>query len=145
MIYPVTLQTTVQDICSILGFESLYLQIGGFKIRQALVYFYKIFVKKFILFFVLHIIAYLQNSSLVLSVLQYFILKITDYDVKRKCYSTYYFFDHFLFAYSNLTAGECPLQLQNEILSNIGYETQAERMAIGAATHLLHLFCFFIG
>ncbi|EFO13374.1 hypothetical protein LOAG_15154 [Loa loa] len=35
LIYPVTLQTTVQDICSILGFESLYLQIGGSKIRRA--------------------------------------------------------------------------------------------------------------
>ncbi|KAM3715892.1 Uncharacterized protein ACO02O_11806 [Dirofilaria immitis] len=32
LIYPVTLQTTVQDICSILGFEGLYLQIGGYKI-----------------------------------------------------------------------------------------------------------------
>uniref|UniRef100_A0A1I8EVX6 UBX domain-containing protein n=1 Tax=Wuchereria bancrofti TaxID=6293 RepID=A0A1I8EVX6_WUCBA len=36
LIYPVTLQTTVQDICSILGFESLYLQIGGCKIRQVI-------------------------------------------------------------------------------------------------------------
>ncbi|CAG9536191.1 unnamed protein product [Cercopithifilaria johnstoni] len=78
LIYPATLQTTVQDICSILGFESLYLQIGGSKI-------------------------------------------------------------------SNLTAGAYPLQLQNQILSNIGYETQAECMAAGDALHLTHLFCFFIG
>ncbi|EJW80099.1 hypothetical protein WUBG_08992, partial [Wuchereria bancrofti] len=34
LIYPVTLQTTVQDICSILGFESLYLQIGGCRPEQ---------------------------------------------------------------------------------------------------------------
>ncbi|VIO92581.1 Uncharacterized protein BM_BM8058 [Brugia malayi] len=78
LIYPVTLQTTVQDICSVLGFESLYLQIGGCKI-------------------------------------------------------------------SNLSAGEYPLQLQNEFLLNIGYETQSECMAVGDATHLTHLFCFFIG
>uniref|UniRef100_A0A915PXJ7 PPM-type phosphatase domain-containing protein n=1 Tax=Setaria digitata TaxID=48799 RepID=A0A915PXJ7_9BILA len=78
LIYPVTLRTTVQDICSILGFESLYLQIGGSRI-------------------------------------------------------------------SNLTAGTCPLQLQNQILSNIGYETQAECMDIGDAAHLTHIFCFFIG
>uniref|UniRef100_A0A0R3RN63 UBX domain-containing protein n=1 Tax=Elaeophora elaphi TaxID=1147741 RepID=A0A0R3RN63_9BILA len=78
LIYPVTLQTTVQDICSILGFESLFLQIGGCKI-------------------------------------------------------------------SNLSMGDYPLQLQNQILTNIGYETQAECMAVGDAAHLTHLFCFFIG
>ncbi|VDK70361.1 unnamed protein product [Onchocerca ochengi] len=68
LIYPVTLQTTVQDICSILGFESF-----------------------------------------------------------------------------NLAARVYPLQLQNQILRNIGYETEAECMAIGDAAHLTHLFCFFIG
>lgn len=33
LIYPVMLQTTVQDICSILGFENLYFRIGGSKIK----------------------------------------------------------------------------------------------------------------
>lgn len=78
LIYPVSLRTTVQDVCSILGFESLYLQIGGSKI-------------------------------------------------------------------SNLTTADHPLKLQNEILSNIGYDTQAECMAVGDATHLTHIYCFYIG
>uniref|UniRef100_A0A183D7D1 Doublecortin domain-containing protein n=1 Tax=Gongylonema pulchrum TaxID=637853 RepID=A0A183D7D1_9BILA len=73
LVYPVTLETTVQDICSVLGFECLYLQVGGSRIR-------------------------------------------------------------------NLTTGARPLELQNEIFTNIGYETVAERMAVGDATHLTHIF-----
>ncbi|VDM97626.1 unnamed protein product [Thelazia callipaeda] len=78
LVYPVTLATTAQDICSVLGFESIYLQIGGSRIRS-------------------------------------------------------------------LATGERPLHIQNEILSNIGRETKAECMNAGDATHLTHIFCFFIG
>lgn len=47
--------------------------------------------------------------------------------------------------FRNLSTGARPLELQNEILSNIGYETERECMSVGDATHLTHLFCFYIG
>ncbi|VDN55001.1 unnamed protein product [Dracunculus medinensis] len=36
IIYPVTIETTVEDICSILAFENIYLQIGGLHIKRLL-------------------------------------------------------------------------------------------------------------
>ncbi|VDK60151.1 unnamed protein product [Anisakis simplex] len=78
IVYPLTIRSTVQDVCSILGFEGLYLQIGGLHIRS-------------------------------------------------------------------LPSSARPLHLQNEILTSIGYERLRECMEVGDATHLTHIFCFYMG
>ncbi|VDM42032.1 unnamed protein product [Toxocara canis] len=78
IVYPLTIKSTVQDVCSVLGFEELYLQIGGLHIRS-------------------------------------------------------------------LPSSARPLCLQNEILTTIGYEHLNDCMEVGDATHLTHIFCFYMG
>uniref|UniRef100_A0A158R576 PPM-type phosphatase domain-containing protein n=1 Tax=Syphacia muris TaxID=451379 RepID=A0A158R576_9BILA len=78
IVFPVTVETTVAEVCSVLGFDSIYLQIGG-----------------------LHI--------------------------------------------SKLKPEVRLLELQNEILMTIGYESANECSKIGDATHLTHIFCFYMG
>uniref|UniRef100_A0A914EMX4 PHLPP-like RA domain-containing protein n=1 Tax=Acrobeloides nanus TaxID=290746 RepID=A0A914EMX4_9BILA len=44
-----------------------------------------------------------------------------------------------------LSAESRPLQVQNEILLTLGYHSVEECLQIGDASHLKHIFCFYIG